>query len=937
MSRTFLVACGVTACLAWTPQTAHTSASQQSSSAAAQAAAIDPALVSRFIAASESDRLNMIGADPALASPAFRQALSSLGVTLRTNGKFAEAAQAFLAQLFLGEQVKNTVTQITALLGLGAVEGTRSNFAKSDGYLQAALDLSIATNYLPGQQQALNNQGTVKRRRGEIDQAMDSMRRSLAIARTMNDPLAIARVLNNLGIAYNDIGDAARAIESYSASLELKERNNAPVAEVVNTLSNIGGVYARQGDYPLAIDFYQRALTKLTNSNNTDAITSVYNNLGQMYLSTYEYDMARTFIARGLALAERIDDPARTATALYLMGTLDRAEDKADAAEARQRRALALREQIEDRLGLIESLTEIASLLAKRAAYPDALPYAERAEALAIDSRLMNEMWMSQLVVGQIHAALGHDALARAAYERAIDNIEQMRQLAAGGQRGQQDFLAERLGPYYGLAALDARAGRTFDALASIDRARGRALVDILTTARMPDERMSPDERDKEQQLTKAVIAAANDLEAEAMADGRDSARFAVLEAALAKARTVRDAFLSGTFAARPDLGLARGHTPEMTRDRLASVLTPGTAIVTFVLDDAVAWIYVATNSATGPVVTVERSPMTPTQLLALSDRFSKQIAARDLAFAPTARQLYDALFGKVDARLQSARQIVVIPDGPLWKVPFQALRTPRGRHLIEERAVSYSPSITALSELERRRRSRASTQPFLVALGDPAVRTVAAAPGAAAQRGAAIVRLPEAAREVRALGRLYGAAHSSVLVDTDATETALRTLVSRASVLHVATHGVLNDRYPMYSHLLLAPGGADTARAADDHLADGRLEAWELLDMGITADIAVFSACQTARGGVRFGEGVIGLSWSLFAAGASTAVVSQWEVDSANTTNLMIAFHQRLLNAGATPSTAPEALRQAAITLLKNPASRHPFYWAGFITVGAK
>jgi CHAT domain-containing protein len=74
-----------------------------------------------------------------------------------------------------------------------------------------------------------------------------------------------------------------------------------------------------------------------------------------------------------------------------------------------------------------------------------------------------------------------------------------------------------------------------------------------------------------------------------------------------------------------------------------------------------------------------------------------------------------------------------------------------------------------------------------------------------------------------------------------------------------------------------------------------------------------------------------------MFAAGASTAIVSQWEVDSASTTSLMIGFHQRLLAPGKLAPGAPEALRQAAIALMKNPAYRHPFYWAGFISVGAR
>jgi CHAT domain-containing protein len=183
----------------------------------------------------------------------------------------------------------------------------------------------------------------------------------------------------------------------------------------------------------------------------------------------------------------------------------------------------------------------------------------------------------------------------------------------------------------------------------------------------------------------------------------------------------------------------------------------------------------------------------------------------------------------------------------------------------------------------------------------------------------------------VQALRALYGASRSTVLTNAAASEAALRARASRATVLHLATHGVLDNKSPMYSHLLLAPG---TGASAND---DGKLEAWELMEMGLTANVAVLSACDTAGAGPGFGEGLMGLSWSLFASGASTAVVSQWAVDSASTTALMLVFHRQLLAAKLSDGASARALRQASLSLLKQPAYRHPFYWAGFVSIGAK
>jgi CHAT domain-containing protein len=115
-------------------------------------------------------------------------------------------------------------------------------------------------------------------------------------------------------------------------------------------------------------------------------------------------------------------------------------------------------------------------------------------------------------------------------------------------------------------------------------------------------------------------------------------------------------------------------------------------------------------------------------------------------------------------------------------------------------------------------------------------------------------------------------------------------------------------------------------------------LEAREIMQMDLKADLVVLSACETARGHISAGEGVIGLTWALFVAGTPTSVVSQWEVDSASTATLMLAFHRALksepLESGSTFTTA-RAMQRAELQLLRSPQYAHPFYWAGFVVVG--
>jgi CHAT domain-containing protein len=170
-------------------------------------------------------------------------------------------------------------------------------------------------------------------------------------------------------------------------------------------------------------------------------------------------------------------------------------------------------------------------------------------------------------------------------------------------------------------------------------------------------------------------------------------------------------------------------------------------------------------------------------------------------------------------------------------------------------------------------------------------------------------------------------------LVREQANETVVKREMVRHAILHFATHGYRDNRDPMHSHVLLA---SPRSGEADD----GALEARELMEMELKARLVILSACETAIGRVSGGEGMIGLTWALFIAGAPTTVASQWQVDSESTTKLMIEFHHNLTDirdALNSSMTAAVALRRSALQLLRSPSTAHPFYWAGFVTVGTR
>jgi CHAT domain-containing protein len=350
------------------------------------------------------------------------------------------------------------------------------------------------------------------------------------------------------------------------------------------------------------------------------------------------------------------------------------------------------------------------------------------------------------------------------------------------------------------------------------------------------------------------------------------------------------------------------------------------TAFVEFAVTEKSVYVFAAGSggSAESKVFT---APVSRKELVNRVERFRKELADRDLGFRASAAALYKLLLGPAAAVLEGKRRLILVPDGVLWEMPFSALVNPTRQYLLEKCAISYAPSLTALKSMTevKRQRRQSPSQTALLAMGNPTFEGEARSRVKALYRDEQLGTLPLAEVEVQSLGRIYGESRSHVYIRREARETRFKREAGEPRVLHLATHGILNNASPLYSYLLLAQDG-------DGGSEDGLLEAHELLQMKLRAELVVLSACETARGRVSPGEGVIGLSWALLVAGVPTTVLSQWKVESESTSRLMVAFHQ---NRRKRISDA-EALREAALSISKEPSFQHPFYWAPFIVIGA-
>jgi CHAT domain-containing protein len=253
-------------------------------------------------------------------------------------------------------------------------------------------------------------------------------------------------------------------------------------------------------------------------------------------------------------------------------------------------------------------------------------------------------------------------------------------------------------------------------------------------------------------------------------------------------------------------------------------------------------------------------------------------------------------------------------------------------RFLLDDFTVSYAPSATVWARLLPSAAGPDSAPAPLLAIGGPADGrpTVPAARETVTDStlllfegldGLQIGSIPYSAEEVHTISR-YGGPGTEVRSGDDATETWIKTSdLSRYRVVHVATHALVSYRSPGRSALVLAPGSASD---------DGLLQSREIASLRMASDLVVLSACQTARGPVFIGEGVVGLAQAFFTAGARALVASLWNVNDRETVAIMDAFYLEL----ASGRPIDEALQAAKLNARRRGVS--PRHWAPFIAIGS-
>jgi len=881
---------------------------------------------------------------------------NNLGVVKFDRGDLEGADELHRRSLAIREKLAPGSMPVTdSLDNLGNLAFYRGDLATAE---RRFLDsLSITERLAPTSVEVsgtLNNLGVVARTRGDLAAAEKYYRRALSIAGGPDaaGPDAAARLTNNLGLVAETRGDLAAADSYYRSALAIHERLAPDGIAVAQVLSNLGTVAWNRGDLTTAADYISRALAiKEKLAPASLEVATELNNLGALAAERRDFALSDQYLRRSLEIRERLA-PNSLDVASSLRNLSDAAWVRADhaRAEAYLERALTIQSGLApEGLDVADSLDRLSKAARTRGDLARAEDLAGR--GLAIRRRLAPGSAAEADSLHELGLVFRAGARAKAAEALclAVDALEIQKTKLGGTEEARTAFGAKYTDYYRDCLEALVNKGDSAAAFGILERSRARSLLSMLAERDLVFSADVPAELDRERKLANADYDRAQDELAQ-LSPAKEAEQIEKLHGRLREVRAKQDEIAVSIRKASPRFASLQYPEP-LGLDAARAALQPGTLLLSYSVGKEHTILFVVQPSDPSNVkdagLTVLTLPIGEKDLRNKVEAFRGAIQSRG-ATAPKllttqAAELYDLLIVPAERWVAASDRLLVSPDGPLHTLPFGALVRREARpwkagatsYLVEWKPLHHVISATVYAELTRSPREGASGPASLVAFGDPkypadlkqeADKVADATLRSVARGGFGFEPLPSSRAEVEGIQRLYPQ-EASVYLGEVATEERVKSTGKNVRYLHFATHGLLNERFPLDSALVLT---------IPEHPAEGQdnglLQAWEIFEkLRIDADLVTLSACETGLGKEIGGEGLVGLTRAFQYAGARSVLASLWSVSDESTAELMRRFYT-YLKAGRTKD---EALRDAQVDLIHGATASHPFHWAAFQLVG--
>ena len=842
--------------------------------------------------------------------------LNNLGHAYKSIGNYAKAIEYYKKYLLIAKEIKDDKAEEKTLSKIGVIYEFLGDYAKAIQYYKQSLAITKEIKDPKAEGEALGNLGIVHLYLGKYTESMNYFQQHLAIAREIKDPGSEAMALTNIGIVFRNLGNYIKAIEYQQQSLAIYRKIKDRKAEG-GVLNNLGLAYSNMGNYAQAIKYLQEFLAITKEFKDREKEAKALGNLGTFYQSIGDYAKAINYHKQNLAIAREIKDRKGEGIALGNLGIAYGSLRNYTIAIEYQKQSLAIAKEIQDRRSVGEALGDLANAYHSFGNYTQAIEYSEqyltiarqiqnrRGEAIALGnlslSYFYQENYAKAIEYSKQYLAIAKEIKYRQGESIAFNNlglalyksgklsvaertlfegIKVSESLRGGLSDAEKVLIFEQLAQsYVFLQKILITQNKTDTALEIAERGRARAFVELLASRLNLQQKLQAPKLEEIKQIAKAQ------------------------NATLVQYSIIYDNFK------------VAGKQQTKESELYVWVIKP-TGEVTFRKADLKS-LWQKENTTLAELVSNSR-----TQIGVRSRAAGGLISSYNPKKANNRfKQLHSLLIKPIENLLPKNpdERVIFVPQSSLFLVPFPALQDAEGKYLIEKHTILTAPSIQVL-DLTRKQRNRVSqirqksAKQDILIVGNPTMPSVSPEIGAPPKQ---LTSLPGAENEARAIAKLF---NTKPLIGKDATETIVRQRFSEAKIIHLATHGLLDD-FKDGS----VPGAIALAPSTKDN---GLLTANEIFDLQINADLVVLSACDTGQGKLT-GDGVIGLSRSLISAGAPSVVVTLWTIPDNPTAMLMTEFYRQLQQ---NPDKA-RALRQAMLTTMKK--HENPRDWAAFTLIG--
>jgi CHAT domain-containing protein len=775
---------------------------------------------------------------------------------------------------------------------------------------------------------------------GNYQKSIDVLQQALSISRSIPDRAREEGILRELAVSHSKLGDAEGGNFLRRELQQVRQQGDLQSERII--LKTLGIAYLSLGNYIAEVETFEQYLKFLNPQQDGAEILLVQSMLSVAYGQLKETSQQLNQDQQQLTAARALQDKNLERNALIALASNYRSQGQNDKALETYQTLLKLTQLHQDDQMQILTLQWLAGLSVLMGKPIQSIETLQKSIAIARQTNNLFLAGFSTKALGRVYFLLKRYEQAAATQKQAISLFHQFYQNESGSSLEADSMVnlaltLSKMGQW-------AEAERLLRQSQAIYKTERQAVNNNINLLSLSQDELNLSQYETTQdsyRLLQQVLIAQNQPEkALEVAEAGRAQAFAQLLA-------TRLGVESAAQADAAPLSLEQIRRVAKTLHTTLveySILYNDVRVAEFSLGNQVAqpiallvWVIQPTGNVSFRQVDLKPSQQQNLPLQALVRDARRDLGAIGRGSQPSQRPNHEPLAENLSG-LERLHQhliqpiadllptdpnahVTFIPQDALFLAPFAALKDRRGNYLIEKHTILVAPSIQALDLFSQRPAQHHPPANFetvkALIVGNPVMPRLQHKPNVPAE---ALPNLPGAEQEARAIAQLL---HTHPLLGAAATEAAVTAKMGKADIIHLATHGILDNIRGLQSSLALTPGDNQNITAED-----GFLTAREVSKLNLMANLVVLSACNTGRGIIN-GDGVVGLSRSFMAAGVPSLVVSLWAVPDTPTAALVTEFYRNLHKR----MDKAQALRQAMLTTMKQHPK--PLNWAGFILLG--